>query len=51
MPLVIWPARPSNQPMPLLRGWKWETQMSLRVTEKVLLTELTKETAKDLAYC
>ena len=47
MPRVISPARPSNQPMKLLRGWKWEMRMSAQVTETVFPTQLTEETAMD----
>ena len=47
MPRVNAPARASNHPTPLLRGWKREMRTSATVTETVFLTELTKETAKD----
>jgi len=47
MPRVNSPAEASNQPTPLLRGWKPEMRTSAPVTETVFPTELTKETAKD----
>ena len=47
MPRVNSPARASNQPMPLLRGWKREMRTSAPVKETVFLTQLAKETAKD----
>ena len=46
MPRVNAPARASNYPTPLLRGWKRETRTSATVTETVFLTQLTKQTAK-----
>ena len=47
MPRVNASARASNQPTPLLRDSQPEMQTSATVTERVFLTQLTKETAKD----
>jgi len=46
MPRVNAPARASNYPTPLLRGWKREMRTSATVAETVFLTQLTKQTAK-----
>ena len=46
MPWANSPARVSNQPMPSPQDWKREMRTSLMATEKVFLTQLTKETAK-----
>ena len=47
MPRVKSPARASNHPTPLLGGWKREMRRLATAKEKVFLTQLTKETAKD----
>ena len=47
MPQANAPAGASNQPIALLRGSQPEMQTSATVTERVFLTQLTKETAKD----
>ena len=44
MPWVNPPARATNQPIPLLRGWKREMRRSETVTAKVFPTQLKKET-------
>ena len=41
------PARVSNRPIPLLQDWKLEMRTSATATEKVFLTQLTKQTGKD----
>lgn len=50
MPRVNSPARESNEPTPLVRGWKQEMRTSATVKETVFLTQLPKETAKDSAW-
>ena len=47
MPRVNLPARASNQPTPLLPGWKREMRMSATVTRMAFPTPLPKEMAKD----
>ena len=47
MPRVNAPARASNHPTPLPRGWKREMRTSATVTETVFLKQLLKETAKN----
>ena len=47
MPRVNLPARASNQPTPLLPGWKREMRMWAMVTRMAFPTPLPKEMAKD----
>ena len=47
MPRLNSPARASNQPMALVRGWKREMRRSATATQMAFPTQLTKETAKD----